>query len=233
MKWAKRLETYWANLEAGQPKAVHEVRKLTRRAQADLRAVGGPKKIQRAWRSLRRTIAPIRDWDAVGEHLRHGLEELGATEAELARFDEAWASERLHRWAYVILPAPPPPFEHPGDWRERVRETLKDDWQDLKREAKRVLESSEYAAWHEWRKHLKRYRYTLELVDDPPEELLDLLQALGRMQDAQVASEMLRDPATPVPDAYRDRLLAREAAATEQAAAQVRDLWKACKKSAP
>ena len=59
----KQLETHWEALERGKEEAVHEVRKLSRKAGATLKALEAPKKIQRAWRAIRRAVAPLRDWD--------------------------------------------------------------------------------------------------------------------------------------------------------------------------
>jgi len=56
----KQLETHWEALERGEEGAVHEVRKLSRQAGAVLGALEAPKKIQRAWRALRRAVAPQR-----------------------------------------------------------------------------------------------------------------------------------------------------------------------------
>ena len=53
-------------------------------------------------------------------------------------------------------------------------------------------------------------RYTLELVGDSPAVLLSILDALGRMQDAEVVRGLLEEHSL-LPD-QREALLARELA---------------------
>ena len=197
---------------------------MTRKVQAELAALGGRKKVRRAWRDLRRAIAPVRDHDATGEHLVAGLREIGASEADIHAFERDWAARRARLWDAVSLPEPPPEFARPRKWRDRVREAADDDLSALRREAREVLDTADEEAWHEWRKNLKRYRYTLELGADPPQALLDLLQELGRAQDATVIRAALRDE-TILP-AHRDALLRREDAAEAGSRERARELWR-------
>lgn len=222
---AKALRTLWPSLEAGAPEALHQARKLTRRAQAQLRVVGAPGRTRRAWRKLRRAVAPVRDHDVAGQHLIGALNQLGAPPEEVAAFQAAWSARRRRLFAAVKLPEPPPRVKRPRRLKARVREVLEKDARALLREAAAVLGSGEPGRWHEWRKHLKRYRYTLELTSAAPASLLQVLEHLGRLQDAQVARELLsQDDWLPH---HRDALMDAEAAAARQARAQVREAWPA------
>ncbi len=223
MKLNKRLKRLWPDLLAGHPTAVHETRKITRRAQAALRADGGHKKARLAWRDLRRAISPVRDWDAVGVHLREGLTELGAGAQVLKRFDHAWMTERAARWAQLQLPEHPPRYRAHKHHRARLHHRLERDWQRLIAEGPQHLAAAEDAEWHVLRKQLKALRYTWELQGEPPADLLALLEALGRVQDANVALEAIRHPALPA--TYRARLEARERVAQVAALAEARRLW--------
>ena len=225
MNFRKRLRGLWPELQRGQAEAVHEARKLTRRAQAALRVDGGHGRARRAWRDLRRMLAPVRDWDAVGVHLRASLVELGASPRSLQRFDAAWARERAARWAEVQLPDKRPPYPTPGDHPKRLRRRLESDWAQLLERAPQQLAASDETEWHTLRKALKALRYTWELSAEPPEALLKLLEALGRVQDAHVALAALDHPALPA--RHRPALEARERADQAAALAEARQLWPA------
>lgn len=224
-KTAKSLEKLWPELATGQPEAVHQARKLTRKAQAELRIATAPKRVRRTWRELRRAVAPVRDRDAAGRHLVAALTRLGVSGEEVAAFQAAWAVGRQRRLAAVELPEPPPAVERPKRWRARVQEVLASDARALEQEALVVLESSDLELWHEWRKHLKRHRYTLELIGAAPKALLQVLEHLGRMQDAQVIQHLLVEEKW-LPQ-FREALLAAEAAASRQAQADIRARWPA------
>lgn len=224
-KAVKTLTKLWPALESGDPKAVHEARKLTRKAQAQLRISDSPKRTKRAWRDLRRAVAPVRDRDATGQHLMQALNDLDVPPAVREQFEQQWAAARQSRFAQVKLPEMPPPIKRSKHWKARVQEAIESDADELAREAGQVLESGPVEPWHEWRKHLKRYRYTLELTGDAPESLLQVLDQLGRMQDAQVAQELLAHEEW-LPQ-YRDVLMKREAEAQRAAQARVRELWPA------
>ena len=215
----------WTGLERGEEEAVHEARKLTRKVQAELRVADAPKKTKRAWRDLRRAVAGVRDLDAAGEHLAAALTDLKVPKREVTRFQKDWAAARQGAVQAMRLPAMPPTFERPGGWKRRVREALDSDRHELLQEGRAVLNSQDTALWHEWRKHLKRYRYTLETLDDSPRPLLDVLDGLGRMQDAEVARALLQ--AEPWLPAHRDALLKREEGAQQAAMAKVRAAWPA------
>ncbi|MBZ9716056.1 CHAD domain-containing protein [Deinococcus multiflagellatus] len=226
-KTVKTLDQLWPDLQQGDPKAIHEARKLTRKVQAQLRIASAPKRTKRAWRDLRRAVAPVRDRDAVGQHLLQALRELEVPPQALSDFEQAWAERRARTQAEVALPDLPPAVKRPKSWKARVKETLCSDAHELLREAEQVFQSPSTDPWHEWRKHLKRYRYTAELMGDAPEALLAVLEQLGRLQDAQVAQTILTEEDW-VPQ-YREALLRREAEAQHHAQARVRDLWPALK----
>ncbi|PTA66640.1 CHAD domain-containing protein [Deinococcus arcticus] len=83
---------------------------------------------------------------------------------------------------------------------------------------RKPYQAQDTGPWHEWRKHLKRYRFTAELTGDAPQAVLDVLEELGRLQDAQVAQDLLR--AENWVPGHRDALLRREAGAQQQAQAR-------------
>ncbi|WP_157463618.1 CHAD domain-containing protein, partial [Deinococcus pimensis] len=92
-------------------------------------------------------------------------------------------------------------------------------------EAREVFASTDEDTWHEWRKNLKRWRYTLELAGEAPRELLDVLQELGRAQDATVIRAALADEA--LLPAHRDALLRREEIAEAGSRERARAAWEA------
>ncbi|BDP40651.1 CHAD domain-containing protein [Deinococcus aetherius] len=226
---AARLEEVWPALKAGDPGAVHAARKLTRRAQAELRVAGAGGKVRRAWRDLRRAAAPLRDHDVAGSHLRAALVGLGAPPPLLDRFDAEWSARRAGLLAGTEWPQRPPSYDLKGGWKGRARKLAAGDVDDLIREGEAALASEDTAVWHEWRKNLKRYRYTLDLLGDVPTPLTDVLDALGRLQDTEVTTTLLRDDPALVGllGEFRDQLLVREAAAGKAARAWVRTLFPA------
>ena len=224
-KITRTLKTLWPALEAGRPTAVHEVRKLTRRAQAQLEVARASKRDRRAWRRLRRAVAAVRDRDVAGQHLAQALSALDAPPEVIQAFTRAWAENRARQFTAVALPKPPPAVHRPRRWKNRVRTALKRYARHLLQEAAEVLGSGEVAPWHRWRKHLKRYRSVLELTGVAPAPLRQVLKALGRMQDAQVAQELLNREAWLPP--YRSALLRWEAEAWRSAQTQVRETWPA------
>lgn len=221
-----QLLDLWPDLQAGGPVAVHEARKLARKAEAELRAWDAPKRDRRAWRELRRAVAGVRDADAAREHLRAGLAESGAGRRTLAAFDRASAEARAAAWVAIQLPEPPPEVRRPRRWKARTRERLARDERRVQRLAGAALTGDDPETWHDWRKALKRYRHTLELLHKPPKALLDLLQALGRLQDAQVAQATIAD-SPDLPRRYRRPLAAREQAAALDAMQAARTAWAA------
>ncbi|MGX9685693.1 CHAD domain-containing protein [Deinococcus wulumuqiensis] len=218
-----RLDALWPDLVQGDPKAVHEARKLTRKVAAELAVSGAPKKVRRAWRDLRRAVAPLRDHDVAGEHLAAALSEEGRPQREITAFRRDWQRRRAALLAGVLWPEPPPAFERPDKFKRRTRRALAHEAQTLLEDTPDVLSAEDPETWHEWRKALKHYRYTLELLGDPPEELLGTLDALGRMQDAEVVRGLLEEHSL-LPD-QREALLARELEARQTAQEQVRALW--------
>ncbi|MEF2278871.1 CHAD domain-containing protein [Deinococcus sp. YIM 134068] len=226
---AERLEDVWPALRAGDPEAVHTARKLTRRAQAELRVAGARGRVRRAWRDLRRAAAPLRDHDVAGGHLRAALADLGAPETLLTRFGEEWAARRTALLAGTRWPEPPPAYDLKGGWKVRARKLAAEDADDLLAEGEAALASADTEMWHAWRKNLKRHRYTLGLLGDVPTPLTDVLDALGRLQDTEVTTALLRDDEglRALLGGYRDLLLVHEAAAGQAARAWVRALFPA------
>ncbi|MEW6421939.1 MAG: CHAD domain-containing protein [Deinococcota bacterium] len=223
---AERLKTLWDALRAGDPAAVHAARKLTRRAQAELRVAEAGKKTERAWRDLRRAAAPLRDHDVAGGHLRGALAELGVPESTLTYFDRTWAERRAALLAQTTWPELPPTFNLHRGWKGRARQLAEKDGQKLRRDGETVLASDDPEQWHAWRKRLKRYRYTLDLLGDVPPVVIGTLEALGRLQDAEVVLGFLRAD----PDLLRyerDHLITREEAARLAARTRVRELFPA------
>lgn len=222
---SKAVAELWPALQEGTPEAIHRVRKLTRRVQAELRVAGAGRKQNRAWQALRQQVAPVRDRDATGAHLTTALSELQVPAAQIEIFGMQWAAARQRAFRELEFADPPPPLHRPDHWKRRVRAVLDHDRKRLLRRGPEVLGGAKPAEWHRLRKRLKRYRYTLELLDDPPQPLLDTLDALGRVQDAEVVSHLLREEDW-LPE-WRERLLEREAAAQTQARERVRHLWPA------
>ena len=220
---AGRLGALWPDLVQGDPKAVHEARKLTRKVAAELAVTGAPKKVRRAWRDLRRAVAPLRDHDVAGDHLAAALEEQGRPKREITAFRREWQERRAALLAGVQWPEMPPVSGRPDKFRRRARRALAHEAEALLGDTPGVLSAEDPTTWHEWRKALKHYRYTLELVGESPEVLTDTLDALGRMQDAEVVRGLL-DERDLLPD-QRGALLDRELVARHTAQDQVRALW--------
>ncbi|WP_034385727.1 CHAD domain-containing protein [Deinococcus sp. YIM 77859] len=221
---AEKLKPLWDDLRAGDPRAVHEARKLSRRAQAELRVANAGKKAERAWRELRRAAAPLRDHDVAGEHLRSALLELDVPTSTLAYFDQTWAERRAALLAQTTWPERPTSFALASGWKGRARRLLEKDRAKLVREGQAALASSDPEQWHAWRKRLKRHRYTLALLGEVPPAVTDMLEALGRLQDAEVVLAILhRDP--DLLRFERARLIAREETARHAARERVRELF--------
>lgn len=202
---------------------MHESRKLSRKVGAELSLGGSPKKARRAWRDLRRALAPLRDHDVMGEHLTAALRELGAPEGEVTAFGAAWAQERAALWEAAVLPDLPPIPERPSGFRKRARAALLAQAGAIQAQAAEVLRARKTERWHEWRKELKRYRYTLEALGEVPGAVKATLDALGRLQDAEVLLGALEAPEWPY--GHAPALRAREQAARRQAQREVRALW--------
>lgn len=223
---ASRLEGLWDDLRAGDPGAVHAARKLTRRAQAELRVADAGKKTERAWRGLRRAAAPLRDHDVAGGHIRDALVELGVPEGTLAYFDRTWAGRRAALLDATVWPDRPPAFDLRRGWKGRARRLIGKDGDRLLRDGEAALASEDSEEWHAWRKRLKRYRYTIDLIGGVPPIVTDTLEALGRLQDAEVVLGILHGD----PDLLRyerARLIAREEVARQAARERVRALFPA------
>ena len=223
----KQLETHWEALERGKEEAVHEVRKLSRKAGATLKALEAPKKIQRAWRAIRRAVAPLRDWDVLRDLVKTRLKELEVSKATLQKFQEDWQLEREKRFGYLVLPVKPHAFESPKHGIKLLEEALEDEWPRLKRDAKRILSLEPSAAWHDWRKKLKHYRYLLEALERDVTDLKVVLEGLGRIQDAEILISTLEDLASfpSVSPELRLNIVALERKAMLEAAETVRSSW--------
>lgn len=189
------LDKLWVWLEQGDPSAIHEVRKLSRRVDAGLYVLGASKKVRQSWKVLRRAAAPLRDWDVFADCVRDHLKKTSASVGVQERFEEAWGSERSRRYAYWVLPAQPAALETESLVqklpKQRLDEMLHEEWAKLKRKAKRSLDSGYSPAWHEWRKRLKRFVHILEFRTEVPPALSLLLKELGRLQDAQLVLDTL------------------------------------------
>ena len=223
----KQLETHWEALERGEEEAVHEVRKLSRQAGAVLGALEAPKKIQRAWRALRRAVAPMRDWDVLRDLLRSRLDELKVPLETLQKFEEDWQLEREKRFGYLVLPAKPHSFDTPKHFDKLLEEAIEDEWPKLRRTAKRILSLEPSVLWHDWRKKLKHYRYLLEALGKDTTDLRAALQSLGRVQDAEVLIATLEDPAQfpgLLPE-LRGKITQLERGTMQEAAEKVRSSW--------
>lgn len=228
----QQLSEYWPQFQAAAPEAIHEVRKLTRRAGAEAEVSDMKKGVRRQWRSIRRAAAPIRDHDAAGEHLLDALHELGASKTALQRFERGWAARRAELVRLHPLPAGMPAAHClPPDWRKRADKLLEADRRELLRRGKRLMraedDESGSAAWHDWRKLMKRYRYTLELSGPSPAAVRDMLEQLGRLQDAEVLLDLLPQEAQLFSQTHLAALQAREEQARRDARAEARRLWPA------
>ncbi|GHG10965.1 hypothetical protein GCM10017783_24210 [Deinococcus piscis] len=225
----QQLAEYWPDFQAASPKAVHEVRKLTRRAGAEAKVSDLSKRVRREWRDLRRAAAPIRDHDAAGEHLRAALAEMKASPTALKRFEAAWAGRRAALLAAHPLPAQMPGgYDLPADWEKRAKRALKADRKALLGQGKALMkaaDTNDSEAWHDWRKLMKRYRYTLELVGKAPREVRDMLEHLGRLQDAEVLLDLLQSEGQHFGKAQLRALQQREEQARVDARAAARALW--------
>ncbi|MDB5044871.1 MAG: metal-binding protein [Deinococcus sp.] len=222
---SERLTKLLPDVQEGDPKAIHEARKLTRKVAAELALSDAPKKVRRAWRDLRRAVAPIRDRDAAGEHLRAALQELKAPRAEIETFERDWQSKRAEALAALILPKMAKDVPRPKHLKRKVRAALAEQGAAILDAAPRVLGASTTEVWHEWRKSLKHYRYTLELLEPAPTALTDVLDGLGRLQDAEVVLDILTGEAW-LPHS-KAALIEGEQRARTAAQEQVRQAWPA------
>lgn len=212
-------------VQSGDPTAVHEARKLTRKVAAELALSDAPKKVRRAWRELRRAVAPIRDRDAAGEHVRAALQELNASAAEIAAFEQGWQGKRAEALAALHLPKLIKDVPRPKHFRRKVRAALAEQSAEILDAAPKVLRARKTEIWHEWRKTLKHYRYTLELLEPVPCALTNVLDGLGRLQDAEVVLDILTGEAW-LPHS-QDALIEREKKARQESQRQVRQAWPA------
>jgi hypothetical protein len=222
---SERLSKLLPAVKEGDAKAIHEARKLTRKVAAELALTDAPKKVRRAWRDLRRAVAPIRDRDAAGEHVRAALHELNASEGEITAFEQDWERKRAEALAAMNLPKLARDVPRPKHFKRKVRAALAQQSEAILEAAPKVLRAKKTETWHEWRKTLKHYRYTLELLEPAPTALTDVLDGLGRLQDAEVVLDILTGEAW-LPHS-KDVLIERERQARQEAQRQVRQAWPA------
>lgn len=223
---AERLRPLWDALTAGDPEAIHRARKLSRRAGAELRVADAGKKTERAWRELRRAAAPLRDHDVAGGHVLRAMGDLGAPPGALSAFERSWALRRSGLLAATRWLGPPPAFRLKKGWDTRARALLERDRPRLLAAGEAALASPDPEVWHDWRKRLKRTRYTWSLLGEVPPAVTDTLEALGRFQDAEVVLGLLEAH----PELLRTRrgdLIAHEERARAAAQEQVRGLFPA------
>lgn len=222
---SERLNKLLPAVKDGDPKAIHEARKLTRKVAAELALTDAPKKVRRAWRELRRAVAPVRDRDAAGEHVRAALHELNASEGEIAAFEQDWDRKRAEALAAMNLPKLSKDVPRPKHFKRKVRAALAQQSAEILEAAPKVLRARTTETWHEWRKTLKHYRYTLELLEPAPNALIDVLDGLGRLQDAEVVLDILTGEAWL--SHSKTALIQREKGARQEAQRQVRRAWPA------
>ena len=83
------------------------------------------------------------------------------------------------------------------------------------------MSSEDPVVWHRFRKSLKRYRYTLEMLDEEVSAVvINVLDSLGQVQDAQILLTLLEVEAW-LPS-YRERMIERALNDQEQARQAVR-----------
>lgn len=206
----------------GDPQAIHETRKLSRQVGAELALDGARRKTRRAWRDLRRAVAPLRDHDVTGEHIAAALKRLKVPDSEIGTFQRAWQEQRDELLQELKLPKLPGIPDRPGNLRKKARTALLEQARQLQEEAQAVMQATDPVVWHEWRKKLKQYRYTLEVLTPAPRILKDTLDALGRMQDAEVVLEAVQGE---WPHGHQAALTKQEKAARNRARTAVRQLW--------
>ena len=206
----------------GEPKAVHETRKLSRQVGAELALDGAPRKARRAWRDLRRAVAPLRDHDVTGEHIAAALKRLKVPQTEITAFQDAWAHKRQDMLKDLNLPELPRVPEQPRNFKKKARSAMLKQARRLQDDAAEVLKATDSVIWHEWRKDLKQYRYTHEVLSAAPQILKDTLDALGRMQDAEVVLDAVTHD---WPYGHAVALMKQETGARNRARTAVRKLW--------
>ncbi len=222
---AAQLRGQWLALEAGRVGAVHEARKLCRRMQAQLRAADAPRATRAAWKEVRRAVASLRDHDAAGALLLQALRDLRVPEVEVRAFRRGWQAGRQWLVAGLHLPPVPPAAHAPEHWKRRLRRAAGRLAPELQERAALAFSTADPGAWHRLRKGLKQYRYLTEPLGPVPRTLLQLLDNLGRVQDAEVVAAVVRSGAVPVP--HGEAVLAHEAQAQLAAQARLRARWPA------
>lgn len=219
-----KLAQLQSALEAGESEAIHRARKLSRQAETQLKLAGEPKKARADWQALRRAAAPLRDHDVTGAHLRLALQALPVTQAELRTFEQAWQVERQALVAALSLPPMPtgadPRAKH---LKKMAHADLPRQAHLLRKEGADVLKTKNSEDWHEWRKDLKFFRYTLEVLGEPPQIVKQSLEALGHLQDAETVLAAVT--AAGWAYGHAEELTAQAKDSRRAARKQVRQLW--------
>lgn len=182
-------------LEHGDARAIHQVRKLSRQAETWLKLTKGPKRQRRKWQALRRTAAPLRDHDVMGQHLLRELRALKVPNSELQEFRNAWQAQRQALVAALKWPDNPEALEQPATLKKRARRAVPKQARHLLEEGHKVLKSKDSELWHDWRKGLKFHRYTQDILGRAPKVLKETLNALGQLQDAETMLSAVSAPA--------------------------------------
>ena len=240
----QQLAVLWPDLQTAQPAAVHAGRKLSRKIDAELIVADAPKKVRRAWRDLRRALAPLRDHDVTGEHIVAALRRSRVAASKIAAFTAQWEAERATMATALQLPADLACFEfrqaepargkasrkkrpNPVNLQKNARLELIRQGVDLLVRTPLVLsDPAELEAWHTLRKALKRYRHTIELIEEPADVVKQTLDAYGRLQDSEVVVDTLQ-AREQWAFGTADRLIASELTTRKQAQAQIVTLWPA------
>lgn len=213
-----------AALERGDPKAIHEVRKLSRKVGAELSLADAPRKHRKLWRTIRRTAAPLRDHDITGEHIATAMQKLKVPAKEITAFQKAWAAQRAQHLIGLEWPKLTQ-AQKPKKLKKKARASLPQLALELRQSGAEILPTHDSERWHDWRKEMKRYRYTLEVLGDAPKVVKDVLDALGRIQDAEVVMDTVSKPDWAY--GYAEALVKQEQAARTRARTRVRQLWPA------
>ncbi|GAA5448053.1 hypothetical protein Ddep01_01813 [Deinococcus depolymerans] len=180
--------------QAGDPLALHELRKLARRMTSQLRVLGAPGRVRRAWRDLRRAAGPLRDHDVTGPLIDRALQAVGVPADARTALRARWAARRQDLTAQLHLPDLPPPWPLRRVKRRRWKRARRRAWRDVRAAVPSRDGRTGAEAWHAWRRTLKAYRAVLELRADAPAGLRTLLEILGQLQDAEVLRGAARHP---------------------------------------
>lgn len=210
-------------LEAGDARAIHGVRKLSRQAETWLKLTKGPKRQRQQWQALRRAAAPLRDHDVTGDHLWHAFKALNVPSAEQQYFQQAWQLQRQELLAALDWPASPEPLERPDMLKKRARRAVPKQARHLLKQGHKALKSKDSELWHDWRKDLKFHRYTQDSLGHSSKVLKEALDALGHLQDAETMLGAVTDPSWSF--GHVEELTQQAKQVRKTARRQVKKLW--------